>query len=46
MCSLQKDYEACQTNQTDATRWVLTHRNEGDEFPLEVVYEFAKGLSF
>ena len=44
MCSFQKDYEAYKANQTDAARWVLSHRNEDDLFPLEVVYEPAKGL--
>ena len=41
-CFLQKDYGTCKAKQTDATHWVLSHRNEDDLFPLEVVYEPAK----
>ena len=44
MCFLQKDYEAYKANQTGAAHQVLSHHNEDDVFPLEVVCELAKGL--
>ena len=44
-CSVPfKKIEACKVNQTDAARWVLSHRNEDGVFLLEVVYDIAKGL--
>ena len=43
-CFHQKRYEVYKANQTDAAHWILSHRNEDDVFPLEVVYEPAKVL--
>ena len=44
MCFFQKHYGSCKINQTDVAHYVLSHGNEDDVFPLEVVYEPVKVL--